>query len=44
MLLSSGYNEAQVNKQFTEQQPDGFMHKPYRMQELIGKVNDMLRT
>ncbi|MBN1674383.1 MAG: response regulator [Kiritimatiellae bacterium] len=43
VLLSSGYSESQVNREFTDQQPDGFMHKPFQMRELVEKVADMLR-
>jgi len=42
VLLSSGYNEKQITKQFTSQRPDGFIHKPYEMDELLDKIGGLI--
>ena len=40
--LCSGYNEADVTRQFDVEKPDGFIHKPYQTEALISKIVGIL--
>ncbi|MFC1736352.1 response regulator [Candidatus Hydrogenedentota bacterium] len=42
VVLSSGYNEREVSERFTARTPDGFLHKPYRSEELRDKLRAVL--
>lgn len=43
VILSSGYNEQDATGRFVGKGLAGFVHKPYRLGELIGRVSDALR-
>ena len=43
VILTSGYSEQEVAKQFSEQKFGGFIQKPYRPQALIRKVFELLQ-
>jgi two-component system, cell cycle sensor histidine kinase and response regulator CckA len=44
VLVNSGSNEAKIMKRFTAEKPDGFIQKPFMMQELLGKIEQLLKT
>jgi CheY-like chemotaxis protein len=41
-IVSSGYTEQQVSRRFGDRRPAGFIQKPYRYAELIGKLREVL--
>ena len=44
VLLTSGYPEREVAAQFVGMEPAGFVHKPFRADELYTAVTEALRT
>jgi CheY-like chemotaxis protein len=42
ILITSGYTEQEAKEHFSEIQPAGFVHKPYRPEELAAKIYDAL--
>ena len=42
VILSSGYNEQELEDRFADRGFAGFLQKPYRMQELTAKLNRVL--
>ncbi|MFC1736353.1 PAS domain S-box protein [Candidatus Hydrogenedentota bacterium] len=42
VIMNSGYNEQEMEERFTERAPDGFLHKPYRSEELRNKLQMVL--
>jgi CheY-like chemotaxis protein len=38
VLMSSGYNQSEVDSQFPEEQPAGFLQKPYSANILVEEV------
>jgi len=43
IVLSSGYEEQEATRRFANQRVDAFLQKPYRAQDLISKIVDVLR-
>jgi CheY-like chemotaxis protein len=43
-LLSSGYNEQEVESQLESANVAGFIHKPYGVADLIAKIREVLRN
>lgn len=43
VIVSSGYTESEISRRFAGQTVAGFLHKPYRMKELIDKTHALLR-
>ena len=43
VILSSGYNEQELNERFSEHGFAGFIQKPYQAQGLIAKLDSVLR-
>ncbi len=44
VILSSGYTEDAVMQSFPGQRPAGVLHKPYKMEDLKGELERLLRT
>ncbi len=44
VVLSSGYDEEDLSLRLANDPPAGFLHKPYRMEDLIARVQEALRT
>jgi len=44
VLVSSGSSEAKIMMSFHEEKPDGFIQKPFLMKELLGRINQLLKT
>ncbi|MHC1728932.1 MAG: response regulator [Syntrophobacteraceae bacterium] len=42
VILSSGYNEAQVRQESHREQPQAFLHKPYRLNDLKSIISQAL--
>jgi CheY-like chemotaxis protein len=42
VMLSSGYNENQVSRQFSGVDQPGFLQKPYRVNEILSAIESML--
>lgn len=42
VLLTTGYNEEEVNRRFGEHQPTGFLQKPFRPQELVDVIRRIM--
>ncbi len=42
VILASGYGEEDVLQENSMQQPDGFLHKPFKLQELADTVDKVL--
>jgi len=42
ILLSSGFNEQEVTEKFAGEGLSGFIQKPYRIQELLDKIHEIL--
>jgi PAS domain S-box-containing protein len=43
VLLTSGYTQKESLESLAGLPPDGFLQKPFRVRELVGKVHDILR-
>jgi DNA-binding NarL/FixJ family response regulator len=43
VLLTSGYTQKESLESLAELPPDGFLQKPFRVRELVGKVREILR-
>ena len=43
VILSSGYNEQEVTQRLADKGLAGFIQKPYTLEELRKKLNDLLR-
>jgi PAS domain S-box-containing protein len=43
VLLTSGYTQKESLESLADLPPDGFLQKPFRVRELVGKVRDILR-
>jgi len=43
VLLTSGYTQQESMESLGDSPPDGFLQKPFRIRELVGKVRDILR-
>ena len=44
VILSSGYNPQEMETRFAEDKPAGFIQKPYKAADLIGKLHEVLKT
>jgi PAS domain S-box-containing protein len=44
VILSSGYSEHDVSKNFSGQHPAGFLHKPYQLKTLKAELERVLKT
>ncbi len=44
VVLSSGYDEEDLSLRLAQDPPAGFLHKPYRMEDLVARVEEALRT
>jgi PAS domain S-box-containing protein len=44
VLFSSGYNEAKAMKSFPGDRPAGYIQKPFMMQELLGKIDQVMKV
>ena len=42
VILASGYGEEEVLQENSMQQPDGFLHKPFKLQELADTIDKVL--
>ncbi len=42
VILSSGYHEAQVGREIHQEQPQAFLHKPYRLNDLKAAISHAL--
>lgn len=43
VLLTSGYTQKESLESLADLPPDGFLQKPFRVRELVGKVREILR-
>ena len=43
VLLTSGYTQKESLESLADLPPDGFLQKPFRVRELIGRIRDLLR-
>jgi two-component system, cell cycle sensor histidine kinase and response regulator CckA len=44
VLLTSGYTQKESLLSLADLPPDGFLQKPFRVRELVGKVRELLRN
>ena len=44
VLLTSGYTQKESLESLADLPPDGFLQKPFRVRELVGKVRELLRN
>jgi CheY-like chemotaxis protein len=44
VLLTSGYTQKESLESLADLPPSGFLQKPFRVRELVGKVRDILRN
>ncbi len=44
VLLTSGYTQKESLESLADLPPDGFLQKPFRVRELVGRIRDLLRT
>jgi two-component system, cell cycle sensor histidine kinase and response regulator CckA len=44
VILSSGYSEAEVERRFASAGIDGFLHRPYAVDELTARIERVLQT
>ena len=44
VLLTSGYTLKESLESLADLPPDGFLQKPFRVRELVGKVRDILQS
>ncbi len=42
VLISSGFTEGGVADRFTDEAPDGFIHKPFNLKELMLKIKEVM--
>jgi DNA-binding NarL/FixJ family response regulator len=43
VLLTSGYTQKESLESLADLPPDGFLQKPFRVRELVGRIRDLLR-
>ena len=44
VLLTSGYTQKEAQESLLDHPPDGFLQKPFRIRELVGKVREILQS
>ncbi|HOT44032.1 MAG TPA: PAS domain S-box protein [Spirochaetota bacterium] len=42
VIMSSGYNEQEITRRFSDQGPSGFIQKPYQMESLAATLKEVL--